>query len=352
MERPPVAERMGEPKRGLWSPEEDITLVSYIQDHGPGNWRLVPKNAGLQRCGKSCRLRWKNYLRPGIKRGNFTPAEDMMIIRHQAILGNRWASIAKHLPTRTDSDIKYYWHTHLKKKLGTVNSFGDEREKNHEGSKNGDSVTIGLDYLKAYYEKRFKNATGGNLMTTSPQNTEEKSVYNDTGISRLTSIENWMLEDSSAPFPQLLSAPAPDHQAFPSPALATVPQDLSALAPLPVSLVFPAPAPAQSPIGLLENTSTYVPLVFPSMVSAPVPQVFPTRLSATVTQIPTAPAPAPVTQVPPAWAPAPYSHSQFLPAPAPFSPAPSTTSGHEDRDDMLEMFTPFHDGQISFDPFY
>ncbi|KAL8131295.1 hypothetical protein AgCh_007284 [Apium graveolens] len=89
MGRPPVAERMGEPKRGPWSPEEDITLVSYIQDHGPGNWRLVPKNAGLQRCGKSCRLRWKNYLRPGIKGGNFTPAEDIMIIRYQAILGNR-----------------------------------------------------------------------------------------------------------------------------------------------------------------------------------------------------------------------------------------------------------------------
>ncbi|XP_074330146.1 transcription factor MYB30-like [Apium graveolens] len=291
MGRPPIAERMGEPKRGPWSPEEDITLVSYIQDHGPGNWRLVPRNAGLQRCGKSCILRWKNYLRPGIKRGNFTPTEDMAIIRYQALLENRWAAIAAHLPCRTGSDIKYYWHTHLKKKLGTVNSSDDERAKTHEGStQNGDVVTFGLDCEKANYEKRLKNATAGNSMTTTPQN-NEMSIYDDTGISCLTSIENWMLEDDLAPFPQLLSAPAPVHQAFPSTARVTGPQALSALAPLPISQVFPAPEPARSPTGLLENTYAYVPPFFPNMVSAPVPQVFPARLSATVTRVPPAPAP-------------------------------------------------------------
>ncbi|XP_058096485.1 myb-related protein 306-like [Magnolia sinica] len=116
MGRPPCCDKMGM-KKGPWTPEEDIALVSYIQEHGPGNWRAVPTNTGLLRCSKSCRLRWTNYLRPGIKRGNFTDHEEKMIIHLQALLGNRWAAIASYLPQRTDNDIKNYWNTHLKKKL-------------------------------------------------------------------------------------------------------------------------------------------------------------------------------------------------------------------------------------------
>ncbi|GLU12367.1 hypothetical protein SLE2022_290520 [Rubroshorea leprosula] len=116
MGRPPCCDKIGV-KKGPWTPEEDIILVSYIQEHGPGNWRAVPTNTGLLRCSKSCRLRWTNYLRPGIKRGNFTEQEEKMIIHLQALLGNRWAAIASYLPQRTDNDIKNYWNTHLKKKL-------------------------------------------------------------------------------------------------------------------------------------------------------------------------------------------------------------------------------------------
>ncbi|GAB2269981.1 Myb- protein [Dionaea muscipula] len=116
MGRPPCCDKLGV-KKGPWTPEEDIILVSYIQEHGPGNWRAVPTNTGLLRCSKSCRLRWTNYLRPGIKRGNFTEKEEKMIIHLQALLGNRWAAIAAYLPQRTDNDIKNYWNTHLKKKL-------------------------------------------------------------------------------------------------------------------------------------------------------------------------------------------------------------------------------------------
>ncbi|XP_066340760.1 MYB transcription factor 69-like [Miscanthus floridulus] len=123
MGRPPCCDKEGI-KKGPWTPEEDIILVSYIQEHGPGNWRSVPINTGLMRCSKSCRLRWTNYLRPGIRRGNFTPHEEGIIVHLQSLLGNRWAAIASYLPQRTDNDIKNYWNTHLKKKLKKHQAIG------------------------------------------------------------------------------------------------------------------------------------------------------------------------------------------------------------------------------------
>ncbi|GFP99600.1 myb-related protein myb4 [Phtheirospermum japonicum] len=104
-------------KKGPWTAEEDQILISHICRNGHGNWRALPKRAGLLRCGKSCRLRWMNYLRPDIKRGNFTLEEEEMIIKLHAELGNKWSEMATRLPGRTDNEIKNVWHTHLKKKI-------------------------------------------------------------------------------------------------------------------------------------------------------------------------------------------------------------------------------------------
>ncbi|XP_056847112.1 transcription factor MYB93 isoform X3 [Raphanus sativus] len=104
-------------KKGPWTQEEDEKLIDHIQKHGHGSWRALPKQAGLNRCGKSCRLRWTNYLRPDIKRGNFTEEEEETIINLHSLLGNKWSSIASNLPRRTDNEIKNYWNTHLRKRL-------------------------------------------------------------------------------------------------------------------------------------------------------------------------------------------------------------------------------------------
>lgn len=104
-------------KRGQWTPEEDNKLSSYIAQHGTRNWRLIPKNAGLQRCGKSCRLRWTNYLRPDLKHGQFSDGEEQIIVKLHSVVGNRWSLIAAQLPGRTDNDVKNHWNTKLKKKL-------------------------------------------------------------------------------------------------------------------------------------------------------------------------------------------------------------------------------------------
>ncbi|PIN06792.1 Transcription factor, Myb superfamily [Handroanthus impetiginosus] len=116
MVRSPIKNDQGL-KKGPWTPEEDQKLIDCIQKHGQGNWQLVAKKAGLNRCGKSCRLRWTNYLRPDIKRGNFSPQEEQIIIDLHSALGNKWSVIATHLPGRTDNEIKNFWNTHIRKKL-------------------------------------------------------------------------------------------------------------------------------------------------------------------------------------------------------------------------------------------
>ncbi|CAO1947853.1 unnamed protein product [Urochloa humidicola] len=104
-------------KRGAWTPEEDELLSRAVAREGEGRWRTLPRRAGLLRCGKSCRLRWMNYLRPDIKRGPIAADEEDLIVRLHRLLGNRWALIAGRLPGRTDNEIKNYWNSHLSKKL-------------------------------------------------------------------------------------------------------------------------------------------------------------------------------------------------------------------------------------------
>ncbi|XP_073047439.1 myb-related protein 308-like [Primulina eburnea] len=116
MGRSPCCEK-AHTNKGAWTKEEDDRLIAYIKAHGEGCWRSLPKAAGLLRCGKSCRLRWINYLRPDLKRGNFTEEEDELIIKLHSLLGNKWSLIAGKLPGRTDNEIKNYWNTHIRRRL-------------------------------------------------------------------------------------------------------------------------------------------------------------------------------------------------------------------------------------------
>ncbi|KAF9685964.1 hypothetical protein SADUNF_Sadunf03G0109400 [Salix dunnii] len=156
MGRAPCCSKVGL-HRGPWTTREDALLVNYIQKHGEGHWRSLPNKAGLLRCGKSCRLRWLNYLRPDIKRGNITPEEDDLIIRLHSLLGNRWSLIAGRLPGRTDNEIKNYWNSHLSKKVQVRN--------NENGSK-------------------FKKQSAGRKRIVSKLNDKRKQKDNEEATTR------------------------------------------------------------------------------------------------------------------------------------------------------------------------
>ncbi|KAA8545325.1 hypothetical protein F0562_020109 [Nyssa sinensis] len=143
-------------RKGLWSPEEDEKLIKHITKNGHGCWSSVPKLAGLQRCGKSCRLRWINYLRPDLKRGTFSQQEENLIIELHAALGNRWSQIATQLPGRTDNEIKNLWNSSIKKKLRQRGidpnthkplSQVENEEKMSTNSRNNEKASVGSNEL-------------------------------------------------------------------------------------------------------------------------------------------------------------------------------------------------------------
>ncbi|XP_058099953.1 transcription factor WER-like [Magnolia sinica] len=132
-------------KKGLWTHEEDRILIEHIKIHGKGRWNRIAKMTGLKRSGKSCRLRWMNYLSPGIKRGKFSKEEDDLIIRLHNLLGNRWALIAGRVPGRTDNQVKNYWNSHLSKRVRTEKNKGNAVSSaltlSMEGGEEGDLIS-------------------------------------------------------------------------------------------------------------------------------------------------------------------------------------------------------------------
>ncbi|XP_062204274.1 myb-related protein MYBAS2-like isoform X2 [Phragmites australis] len=123
-----------EARKGPWTEQEDLQLVCTVRLFGERRWDFIAKVSGLNRTGKSCRLRWVNYLHPGLKRGRMSPHEERLILELHARWGNRWSRIARRLPGRTDNEIKNYWRTHMRKKA-------QERKRNMSPSSSSSSLT-------------------------------------------------------------------------------------------------------------------------------------------------------------------------------------------------------------------
>ncbi|GLJ43292.1 hypothetical protein SUGI_0899000 [Cryptomeria japonica] len=166
-------------KKGPWSPEEDSKLKAYIEKHGTGgNWIALPQKVGLKRCGKSCRLRWLNYLRPNIKHGGFSEEEDNIICGLYISIGSRWSIIAAQLPGRTDNDIKNYWNTRLKKKL-----LGKRKDQHTRRLAAAAAMAAAkhaqMNDLKRYVPSEANNSTS--VYATQPAAVEQQMNMNVSG---------------------------------------------------------------------------------------------------------------------------------------------------------------------------
>ncbi|KAJ7238540.1 hypothetical protein O6H91_Y442500 [Diphasiastrum complanatum] len=182
--------------------DEDRKLINFISRNGHSCWRILPKLAGLLRCGKSCRLRWTNYLRPDLKRGFLTDAEEKLIVDLHAAIGNRWSRIAAQLPGRTDNEIKNYWNTRIKKKLRQTgidpNTHSPLASSNHEKNLNEDLCNSIHSELTDECSLNGSTSEFSDLIQKSARD-EEKTKFNGPIPSKLPSLEQFSIIHQSAP---------------------------------------------------------------------------------------------------------------------------------------------------------
>ncbi|XP_073269650.1 transcription factor MYB59-like [Primulina huaijiensis] len=129
-----------EMRKGPWTEEEDVQLVLYVNLFGDRRWDFIANVSGLKRSGKSCRLRWVNYLHPGLKRGKMSPHEERLVLELHSKWGNRWSRIAQKLPGRTDNEIKNYWRTYMRKEAQQKKKKSSRSSSSSSSSSNSPTV--------------------------------------------------------------------------------------------------------------------------------------------------------------------------------------------------------------------
>ncbi|KAK0573008.1 hypothetical protein LWI29_001814 [Acer saccharum] len=187
-------EEAAELRRGPWTLEEDTLLSHYIARHGEGRWNMLAKCAGLKRTGKSCRLRWLNYLKPDIKRGNLTPQEQLLILELHSKWGNRWSKIAQCLPGRTDNEIKNYWRTRVQKHARQLNIESDSKKF--------------LDAVKSFWMPRLLQKI--EQKTTSTSSSSSSSSASDVNLKNCS--HQFVSNNSVLPFVSSSTTPLPPNK--------------------------------------------------------------------------------------------------------------------------------------------
>ncbi|KAL9246799.1 hypothetical protein vseg_020291 [Gypsophila vaccaria] len=202
MGRQPCCDKLGV-KKGPWTAEEDKKLINFILTNGQCCWRAVPKLAGLRRCGKSCRLRWTNYLRPDLKRGLLSEDEEKLVIDLHARLGNRWSKIAARLPGRTDNEIKNHWNTHIKKKLIKMGInpvtheplSKDQTPNDNNNDNNVRNQSSSLSSNNNNNNSDFSTAESLNNHAQTSSSSSSLETHNTGPLSSITTLINSMSED-------------------------------------------------------------------------------------------------------------------------------------------------------------
>ncbi|XP_050226964.1 MYB-like transcription factor ODO1 [Mercurialis annua] len=200
MGRQPCCDKLGV-KKGPWTAEEDNKLINFILTNGQCCWRAVPKLAGLRRCGKSCRLRWTNYLRPDLKRGLLTESEEQLVIDLHSRLGNRWSKIAARLPGRTDNEIKNHWNTHIKKKLLKMGIDPITHQPFHNQQPKTEQTSLSQETLNNNITNNQENNDSEENSSSSPpencSSTDESVLFNSLWMDEPPLIDASLSDNNS-----------------------------------------------------------------------------------------------------------------------------------------------------------
>ncbi|GMJ02974.1 myb domain protein 27 [Hibiscus trionum] len=187
-------------RKGPWHEDEDERLVTFVKLLGSRRWDYVARVSGLNRSGKSCRLRWVNYLRPNLKHGSISAEEEMIILKLHEKWGNKWSMIARRLPGRTDNEIKNYWRTHLSKKAVTQDQesfrFGEDDHGKQIFVFQGDDSNS---YFKTYNGESYNPC----METSDTKNIAYAAAVSDFDLTVTstspyeTRLSDWILEFQS-----------------------------------------------------------------------------------------------------------------------------------------------------------
>lgn len=101
-----------------WTKEEDKRLTDIMKKYkNARDWEPIAKEHNRGRTAKECHERWIRYLKPGVRKGQWTDHEDAIVME---VVENsteqpftRWSDLAQRLPGRVGKQIRDRWVNHL-----------------------------------------------------------------------------------------------------------------------------------------------------------------------------------------------------------------------------------------------